>query len=267
MILSQLKNADAQVRYRSLRALATFPPQDWEASALPSLKDPVRAVRIAAADLFLYIPKQRIPKDYLNAYGLAQKELKAYILYQTDFAVGSAMAGDYFLKIRQADSAEVFYKRSLEKDPQMSYARLNLSTLYNLAGRNKDALRVLENALRYNDKDDQIYFNLALLYSEMNRPEKAETAFKLAVGLNSRNPRLYYNYGLFLQHKNQPGNAEKQYLRGLSIAPQDLDLNYVLALLYYQKGDLSAAKKYAALLKPSSKNNTQYRQLLSALGI
>lgn len=266
MILYQLKHADAQVRYRALRALANYSQNAWMQEVLPLLNDKVRAVRIAAADLLLN-NKQSVPEETMEAYNRAQTELRSYILYQTDFATGNAMAGDYFLKLNDYPSAEKFYNRGLQKDNSMNYARLNLSTMYNVMGRNQDALKVLNEALKYDDKNDRIYFNLALLNNEMNDTQAAENNLSKAVSLNSTNPRVYYNYGILLQQKGNVRSAETQYLKGLQIAPADTDINYALAVLYLQNGQRDKAKAPAQVLKRVAGNSPDYMPLFQELGI
>lgn len=266
-ILAQLKNADALVRYRALRGLANFSPEQWKTAVIPMLEDKVRAVRIAAADLLVSAEGTAINPDYGEAYVRARKELNTYVLYQTDFAAGNALAGDYFLKMQDYTLAEKFYLRGLQKDNKMNYTRLNLSAVYNMLQRNNDALKVLQEALKYDDKNDRIYFNLALLNNEMNDMQSAEKNLARAAALNSANPRVYYNYGILLQQNGNTKAAEKQYLKGLSLSPDDLDINYAIAVLYLQNGDVKRAVPHAQVLKKFGAGNPQYAPVLKESGI
>lgn len=266
-ILKQLGNKDAQVRYRSVIALTNFPPLQWQASVVPMLEDKVRAVRIAAANLLLSSNDPQNLVQFGEPYTKAAAELNDHILYQTDFASGNVMAADYFLKLRNYDRAETFYLRSLQKDSAMNYARLNLSTLYNIMGKNADALKVLQDALRTDPNNDRIYFNLALLYNEMNQPENVEANLKKAIGLKTQNPRVYYNYGVLMQQKQQPREAEKQYLAGLKMAPTDADINYALCILYLQESQPQKAVPYAQTLKKYYPGDQRFISLFQRLGI
>ena len=120
------------------------------------------AVRIAAADLFITIPSNQVPPAYYTAFTSAKNELEKYTIYQSDFASGDAMAGDYYMKLQDYYNAEKFYLLGLKKDTAMNYARLNLSVLYNIKGKNDEALKVLQDALLTDPKNDRIYFNMAL---------------------------------------------------------------------------------------------------------
>lgn len=242
-LLRGLQDSDAQVRYRSLRSLANFPAATWLNAIGPLLSDNVRAVRIAAADLLIAVPPSQVPPSYHAEFVAAKNELEQYVLYQTDFAAGNVMAGDYYLKQQDYASAEKFYVRGLQKDAAMNYARLNLSALYNATGRNSEALRVLQEALLVDATNDRTHFNLALLYNELNDPAQAEAHLARAVALKSRNPRVYYNYGLLLQQEGRIREAIAMFDRGLNVSPADADLVRALCALYVQSNRASEAKR------------------------
>lgn len=266
-ILGQLNHKDAQVRYRAVIALTNFPPLQWQASVVPMLEDKVRAVRIAAANLLLTSNDPQNLGQFGEPYSKAAAELNEHVLYQTDFASGNVMAADYFLKLRNYDRAETFYLRGLQKDNAMNYARLNLSTMYNIMGRNPDALRILQDALKTDPKNDRIYFNLALLYNEMNDQASVEKNLKKAIELKTGNPRVYYNYGVLLQQRQQNGEAEKQYKAGLKLAPIDADLNYAICVLYMQENQPQKAIPFAQILKQYYPADQRFVPLFQQLGI
>ncbi|HZZ75052.1 MAG TPA: tetratricopeptide repeat protein, partial [Puia sp.] len=172
-LLSCLTFSDAHIRYRALESLAGFPPEKWIYPAAALLQDSVRAVRIAAAGLYLLLPADQIPAENAEAFGRAKTELDRYMLYQSDFAVGNVMIGDYYMKQNNYGEAIRYYRRGLVKDSLMNYARLNLSVAYNQMKQNEEALQVLKDANKLDPKNERIYFNLALLYNEMNKPEEA----------------------------------------------------------------------------------------------
>ncbi|MHB8838871.1 MAG: tetratricopeptide repeat protein, partial [Gemmatimonadaceae bacterium] len=242
-LLRGLQDSDAQVRYRSLRSLANFPAATWLNAIGPRLSDNVRAVRIAAADLLIAVPPSQGPPSYHAEFVAARNELEQYVLYQTDFAAGNVMAGDYYLKQQDYANAEKFYVRGLQKDASMNYARLNLSALYNATGRNSEALRVLQDALLADATNDRTHFNLALLYNELNDPSRAEAHLARAVALKSRNPRVYYNYGLLLQQEGRIREAIAMFDRGLNVSPADADLVRALCALYVQSNRAGEAKR------------------------
>lgn len=263
-LLGCLKDTDAQVRYRALRSLANFNPANWIEAAAPLLQDKARAVRVAAADLFLAVPPDQLPQASAGALAAANVNLKDYLYSQADFASGNILIGDYYFRLHDNVNAEKFYLRGLKKDSLMNLARLNLSIVYNLNGDNQRSLQVLKTAQKINPDNERIYFNMALLYNEMNDRHQALACFEKAAQLKSANPRVYYNYGLLILGSD-PAKAETLLKKGLTFSPEDPGLNYAMAYLYLNQKQPLRAMPYAQVLKRVDPNNPEYNGIFSAL--
>ncbi|HEX6848796.1 MAG TPA: tetratricopeptide repeat protein [Chitinophagaceae bacterium] len=263
-LLKCLIDPDAQIRYRALRSLSNFPVANWKENVGPLLADKVRAVRIAAADLYITFPAQQIPAQYANTFSSARKELWDYLHYQADFSVGNIMIADHYLQQQDYNNAEKFYLRALKKDSMMNYARLNLSTGYNAQGKNDQALQVLETARKIDPNNDRIHYNLALLYNEMNNKTEAERSFAKAVELKSANPRVYYNYGLLLNQNKKYKEAEAILQKGIGIDPSS-EMYYALCFVYLQLKDTEKTKQTVIRLKQLDPDNPNYQQLFKSI--
>jgi len=266
-LLQLLSNGDAQIRYRALRSLSNFPVANWRENVGPLLSDKVRAVRIAAADLFITIPEKEIPSQYSRSFSAARNELQNYLIYQADFSVGNVMIADHYLRLNDFSNAERFYVRALKKDSLMNYARLNLSTAYNAQAKNDKALDVLETATKIDPTNDRIYYNMALLYNEMNDKKGAERSFAKAVALKTTNPRVYYNYGLLLNEIRKFKEAETVLQKGISLDPLSAEMYYALCFVYIQSNDTIKAREAAIKLKQLDPDNPNYQQLFKNFGI
>ncbi|MFQ6602032.1 tetratricopeptide repeat protein [Flavobacterium sp. C3NV] len=266
-LLGAIQSKDSQVRYRVLRSLGNFPPSNWIEVVGPLLSDKVRAVRIAAADLYITIPKGQIPNEYSESFSSAQKELKSLLEYQTDFAVGNLMMADYYLKLKDYYNAEKFYWNGLKKDNQANYALLNLSAIYNLQGKNDKSLEVLEKAKKNDPKNERIYYNLGLLYNEMNNKPEAEKQFAKAVELKSNNPRVYYNYGLMLNQRGNSKEAENILKKGITISPSAPELYYAIAFVYLKMENKGKALEAAIKLKQLDPGNPEYQDFFRRSGL
>ncbi len=262
-LLNCLSKKDALVRYQALRSLEHFQFSSWISQVAELLNDSVRAVRIAAANLMISIPTNQIPPAALPSLFKAKSELERFTLYQTDFAQGNVGAGDYYSKIRDYYKAEMFYKKALEMDGMLNYARLNMSAVLSAQGKNIEALKTLNEALIIDKSDNRIYYNMALLQVELNNIQGAVESFEEAVKLNSQNPRLYYNYGLLLNNENNFKRAEQIFLKGLQLDPINGDLNYALALLYVNNQKNDKATKPIQLLLKYYPNNPDYSTFLN----
>lgn len=266
-LLKYLNDSSAMVRYTALKGLRNFAPQLWLSSAAPSLSDKVRAVRIAAADLYLDVPQNQFPQEYFQAYTLAKNELDRFIHYQTDFAQGNLQAGDYFMRINDRPSAEKYYKRALAKDSLLVNARVNLASNLNATGKNTEALEQLKIAARIQPGSDHIFYTLGLLYSEMGDLKNAETSFRQTVNLNPAHVRALYNYGLLLSQNGRNGEAEKLFLQALKTDPANGDVLYALTILYIQEKQQDRAIATGKVLKQYHGGNPAYADLLRRMGM
>lgn len=266
-LLNALSHKEAVVRYHALRSLSNFQQELWRDKVGPLLNDKVRAVRIAAADLFITIPYDQIPQEDKKSFDNAHKELRKHLRYQTDFSVGNVMFADYFLKLKDYDNAVAFYEKGLKKDGVMNYALLNLSTVYSIQGKNELAIESLHKAIKNDPKNDRIYYNLGLVYVEINKFDEAMQSFAKAVSLQSKNPRVYYNYGLLLNQKNKAKEAEAVLLKGIAISPASSELYYALTYVYLQSKNGIKAQQTVIKLKQLDPNNPSYQELFKTLGV
>jgi tetratricopeptide (TPR) repeat protein len=262
-----LRYPDAQVRYRAVQSLASFPVEQWRDDVLPLLTDKVRSVRIAAADALVQAGAATLPESYQQAFSEARRELELYLLYQADFSVGNVMIGDFYYRQRDLFNAEKFYLRGLKKDSMMNYVRFNLSALYNGQSRNNDAFRILQEARATDPDNPRVYYNLALLQVEMKDTKGALQSFGRSVALGADDPRIYYNYGLLYQQEGNVKEAEAIFLKGMKRDPENVPLAYALAVLYLQQGNRQKAVGPAAVLKRLEPENPDYQTIYQALGM
>jgi tetratricopeptide (TPR) repeat protein len=262
-----LRYPDAQVRYRAVLSLPSFPFEQWRDDVFPLLTDKVKSVRIAAADVLIQGGASQLPESFQQAFSEARRELETYLLYQADFSVGNVMIGDFYYRQRDLFNAEKFYVRALKKDSMMNYVRFNLSALYNGQSRNSDAFRMLQEARATDPDNPRVYYNLALLQVEMKDTEGALQSFGRAVALGGDDPRIYYNYGLLCQQEGRVKEAEAVFLKGLSIDPENTALAYALTVMYLQQGNRPKAASFAALLKRLDPQNQEYQALFRTLGM
>ncbi len=267
-LLEMLTHRDPMIRYEALRSLMHFSNAISEKYLIADLlKDKVRSVRIAAADLMEMLGPQQLSEEQQADFQKAKAELERNLLYQADFAHGNIAIADYYQRTKNLSSAETFYIRALKKDSMANLARLNLASTYNQQGKNNEALAILKTAVLTDPKSDQGWYNLALLYNEMKDNDNALKAFEKAVQLNSNNSRLYYNYGLFLQQMGQGQKAVTVLKKGLTINPADEQLNYAMAYVLVSTNQSSKAIPYAMMLKKANPSNPDYRQLFTSLGL
>lgn len=265
ILLNHLNDNAPSVRFRTLKGLNDFDPSFWIEKASPLLKDNVRGVRIAAAELFLTIPEEQIASNYRTALESAKKEYEKFIIYQTDFAQGNVQAGDYYSRLGNLQMAEKFYKRAVKKDNRLTIAHINLASTLNALEKNDEALQHLLVAQKLEPKSDHVYYTLGLLYAEMKNNDLAIKSLQKAIALNSSNIQAYYNYGLILQQNNNSVAAEKVFRQALKVDPTNGNVLYALTILYAQQNNISKAVEVGMVLKQYHGNNPDYQPLLQNL--
>jgi predicted CXXCH cytochrome family protein len=265
VLLTATSDSMAIVRYHALRAMENFPPELWTNKVTDALRDKVRAVRIAAADLYHRLPPDEIPANAKETFTNAEQENKDFLYYQADFSVGNVMIADYELQGGDYQRAIRYYRRGLAMDSLMNYARLNLATVYSIVGENEKALEALMQARAIDSMNERIHYNLGLLQYEMDDVATALQSFQRAVALGSLNPSLYYNYGLALEQASKFKEAERIFLKGYAIDTNAIPINYALALLYIQQNRPEEARGYAQFLKARDPDNPDFQPLFQAL--
>lgn len=266
-LLNHLTDQQPLVRYHIYRALEKFPADYWKETATLGLSDKVRAVRIAAADLYHFLGENNIPPKAKSAYMQANTENKNYLKYNRDFAVGNVMMADYSVQENDYLNAIKHYLRGLQKDSLMNYARFNLSAAYNTIGKNDEALKTLLDAAKTDPANDRTYYNLGLLYYELKDTTACITYFKRAYLLNSKIANLYYNYGLVLHQVRKSKEAESVLLKGLFANPRSPELHYALIVVYMQQNKLNEAKKYTLALYEIDSENPTYKPIYQKFGL
>jgi predicted CXXCH cytochrome family protein len=259
------RDADAELRATAAASLESLEASQRVPALAPLLKDPVRAVRIAAARSLASLPAEQFDAPTRAAYDAALAE---YIAAQSvaldmpgnqlNLAVVRALTG-------RDDLAEAHYLKALQIDPDFTPARANLAQFYSARSRNADAQRVLREGLQRMPQLGELQYSLGLLLAEEQRlPEAAEALAKAAKLLPQR-ARVQYNLGLALQQQGQMKPAEAALLQAQRLDPQDPAIPYALAVLYAQSGRRAQALAAAEALQTLRPGDPQVNQLLQRL--
>lgn len=258
-LIDGLKNEDAQVRYEALNSLKFYPIQQWKNDASILLNDKVKAIRIAAADLFLQYADS-LNTNYHSSFSLAKKELFDFLEKNSSEPSSRMMKADAESKTKNFNQAERDYHFAIKMDSLLVQVRLNLATMYDNIGQPQNALNQLKIASAIEPSNAQVNYFLALLYVELNENNSALKYFMQAA-TNSKNTKVFYNYGLLLEQMKQDAEAEKIYKKGLQLDVNDVDLNYVLAIFYYNRNKKALAANCFFKLMQLAPDNVEFQQL------
>ena len=132
----------------------------------------------------------------------------------------------------------------------------NLGEMYRIAGWTKDAIRVLQDAVKRGIADAAVYNNLAVLLLSEGDPVAAEAAVRKATDLDHDNARFLVNLGYILMRQKRLTDAEMVLRRAVEMSPDDPDVhNQLGVILSMQKREVEAEKcfKKALELDPNHK--------------
>ncbi len=266
--LSQIKqflsDSNAMLRHEAVTAVTNFPAERWSNEVGKLLNDPVRAIRIAAANS-LSIAPGLIDYNRQSMYASATNELLQFLHFQSDFSTGSIMLADYYNRTGDHANAKKHYLRTLEIDSMANYARINLATIYNTEEKNGKAIEILKDAYKTDMENPRISYNLALIYVEVGNKEEALKYFAIAYQQKYGDPQLYYNYGLYLQQQGNSKKAQSIFTEGLKLFPNSEKLTYGASYFYMQTGQKDKAFECIRKLKILNPTNPDYRDLFQLL--
>jgi Flp pilus assembly protein TadD len=163
------------------------------------------------------------------------------------------------------DLAEAEYLTALRMDPYFGPARANLVALYNAAGRNRDAERVLREGIARTPGEGELYYSLGLLLAEDKRLAEAADALATAARLIPGRARVRYNLGLALDRLSRDRDAEAALLQAFQLDPRDSDIAYAITVFYAQRRQWKRALPFAEQLVANAPGDPRARQLLEQI--
>lgn len=200
----RLRDIEPHVRAVAVRCLADLPPRDLLDRIVPLLRDPVRLVRIEAANALARVPPERLPRNQQRALARAEKELRESFLVNADLSGAHLMLGVLAERQGKLQQAATAYRTAIHVQPDVAGPRSNLALLM-------ERMRDPEAAARYRAEE------LPLL--------------KRDAELSPEHAPLQYRYGLALYLAGQPTSALPVLQRACELEPENVDYVLALALL------------------------------------
>jgi len=111
-------------------------------------------------------------------YEEAAREFQAELANVPKHVQAMAYLADANIKMNHPDVALPLIKKTIEIDPGMEMAHLDLGILYANAGHRDDSLRELKVAAKLSPNDVNVHWRLARLYQVMGRKDEANAEFQ-----------------------------------------------------------------------------------------
>ncbi len=242
-----LSDKEPLVRYHSLGVYAMLSKNQKISLIGPLLNDPVRAVRIEAANQLSDVKIEEFPAELRSSYGKAFTEFKEYLKMHSDSAGGQVNISNFHSRQNTKEQAITALKKAIKIDNHFNMARINLAFMLSMDQKYDEAEAVYKKVIEQEPQYAQAWYSLGLLYSEQNKFEQAVDAFSKAITRDPRNLRIYYNKALCLQKLGLSKEAEKTFIDGLSgEVPKDqnaADLFYGLIMLQLDMKQMERASQ------------------------
>jgi predicted CXXCH cytochrome family protein len=231
----------------------------------PLLADPVRAVRIEAAEALAGTPNDDLPADVAAAFERATDEYIAAQELNADRPEAHLNLALLFSRERQFGNAESELNDALALDPTFAPAAVNLADLDRELGRETEGERVLRDAIAHSPDDASLQHAIGLLLVRQARKPEALVYLAEAVRLEPANARFEYVYAIALGDAGRTSEAIHVLETEIKTYPYDHDSLAALGSFYMSLGSPGNGLIYADRLLELEPDSPQAQQLVNQL--
>lgn len=260
-----LSDPDPLVRLGALDGLEGVPADQLWPVASAQLSDPVRGVRIRAAELLASVPAARRPASDRDKFAQAAAEFVAAQMLNADRPESRTALGAFLARQTDAGAAESQYRAALRLDASFAPAAINLSDLYRQLGRESDGERALRDALAVSAQDASLHHALGLTLVRQKRSEAALEELRQAALLGPAQARYAYVYAIGLHSAGRRDDALAVLKNSLHLHPNDRETLSAALSLSREKGDSISALDYAERLSRLMPGNQEIEGIVKQL--
>jgi len=260
-----LREPDALVRLGALHAAEALPPERRGSLAAPLLRDPVRAVRLAATQALAGIPRTGLAEDQRADFDRGLAELIQSELVNADRPESHLNLANLYGRLGRPADAESELRTALRLAPSFVPVLVNLADLLRTQGRDADGERFLKQALRAAPDHAEALHALALRRVRQNRLPEAVDLLRRAARARPDSPRFAYVYAVALHDTGRADDAIRLLEAAHRQRPADRDTLAALATYLGERGDVKRALGYAEKLSALDPANAAARSLLEAV--
>lgn len=199
-------------------------------------------------------------RDYLEAVACFQRAVtidstNAYGLQK--YADALVMSGKYY-------SAEKYYRRVLQNDPENPVLLNNLAEIYFMERKFRKAIRLCNEILAKDENDPNALLRRAYANAARGRIQDAEEDFSRAAESHP-SERLYTDFGLMYFRNHQYRKAIRQFQEALNYSVEPLQLYRYLGEAYWRlKNYPSMASWYKKVVEISPNDLVGWKNLAVA---
>ena len=261
---TSLGDPDPMVRIGALNMLEGAPVNEIWPTVAPLLGDPVRGVRIRAADL-VAVPGANVPAGDRAAFANAAEEFVAAQKLNADRPEARLTLGSFYARTGRLAEAEAEYAAALKIAPSFAPASANLADLYRQEGRESEAEKALRAGLAASPKDAGLHYALGLAMIRQKRYPDALTELRQAAELAPDNAHNSYVYAIALNSTGHGDEARNLLAAALQRHPGNREMLTALVQMSEEAGDLGGALRYAERLAAITPDDPDLQRLIAQL--
>jgi Tfp pilus assembly protein PilF len=257
-----LKDPSALVRSSAALAISDNLTRESIDALLHVTADPVRLVRIRAAEALSPIPQARVPEETREHLKAAQAEFLSALNARPDDWTSHYNLGNFYASRNEIEKALSSYETALRLEPRAVLPLTNIAIVYSQTGEYDKAETSLRKAIDIDPKSAPVHFNMGLLLAERGKTKEAEKELRTALNLDPRLAPAAYNLGLLIM-KERFDEGLSYCRKAHELSPNNPKYSYTLAFYQTQKDDRKGAVR---TLRNTVKHHPAYADAVFLLG-
>ena len=262
---SGARNSSPLIRLAAARLASSLPPAERITVAAPLLNDPLRAVRIEAANALVDVPLTQLSAGQQAAWRKAADEYIQTQKYNADRPESRTNLGTFIARQGQFDAAQAEFAAARKLEPNYVPAYVNAADAYRQQGRDADAIRTLQEGIAVQPSNATLHHALGLAYTRRQQRDLALVEFARSVQLAPDNPRYAYVYAVALNSMGRSADATRLLHRAAERWPADRNILFALSAMERDAGHKQEARKAANALVAADPDDREARALVEQL--
>jgi len=259
------RSTNPLLRLAAVRLAGSLPPAERIATAGPLLSDPLRAIRIEAANALVGAPEDQLSAEQRAALKRASDEYVATQRYNADRPEARTNLGTFYSQQGRFDDAQSEFQAARKLDPAYVPAYVNSADGFRQRGRDEDAVRVLREGLAQVPASAPLHHSLGLAYARMQQRDAALPELAKAAQLAPDSARYAYVHAVALNSVGRAPDAIRALQRAADRWPADRDILIALAAMERDAGHRDAARKAVQTLLAAYPGDREASALLDQL--
>lgn len=263
--VGSVTDSDPLVRMAAMEVLAWLEPRQRASRLAPLLGDPVRAVRIEAANALAGEGERQLAGAERGAFAAALDEYLASLAANAERPDAVTSLGELHQRRGEFAAAEAAYRRALRLEPDFENAWLQWADLLRSSGDEAQAASVLREGLGRLPASAGLHHGLGLSLVRQGQRQQAVAALEQAAALGPGVARYGLVLGVALHDWGDPQAGREALRVALESSPRDRDLLRVLAGYELEAGNRAAAEALLERLLEADPTDGAARQFLESL--